>query len=123
MQIFFAALLACASNDVPLNPEMVSTDSYMVHLTPSSAPFSMGEEVTLGMHVTQEDAGVAGLTVDVEPFMPDMGHGISTGVVITEMEMGDPGMYEATFTFSMAGYWELTLDVDGETAIVGYDVE
>ena len=39
-------------------------------------------------------------------------------MVVTEMETGDPDMYEAASTFSMAGYWELTLDVDGETAVV-----
>lgn len=120
MTMLFAALFACAPAEVPLKPDMFSTDSYTVHLTPSADPFLMGEEITLGMHVMQDDIGVAGLDVDVEPFMPDMGHGISTDVLITEMEMG---MYEAAFTFSMAGHWELTLDVDGETAVVGYAVE
>ncbi len=132
MTLALLTALACTTEEgdtaaeVPVNPASVSTsdDLFMVHLTPSSEPFVSGEDVTLGLHVLQDGAGVAGATVDVVPWMVDMDHGTSGDIVVTEMTMGDDaGMYEAAFSFSMAGYWEVTIDVDGSEAVAAYDVE
>ena len=131
MTLALLTALACTTEagdtgaEVPLNPDSVATsdDLYMVHLTPSSEPFVSGEDVTLGMHVLQDGEGVAGATVEVVPWMVDMDHGTGE-VVVTEMTMGDEvGMYEAAFSFSMGGYWEVTIDIDGSQAVVAYEVD
>ena len=125
------AVLACSpeggeTDGIELNPPEVMTDAglYMVHLTPSSDPFVAGEEVSLMLHVRQDGADVEGAMVSAEPFMPDMGHGIPDAPAIVEDGMG---MYTATWTFTMAGYWEVELMVDGSAgmdhATVAYEVE
>ena len=127
------ALLACGpegdgkhDDQVELNPAEVMTHDgmYMVHLTPSSDPFLAAEEVTLMMHVMEAGENVEGAVVTVTPFMPDMGHGISDAPAVMEDGMG---MYMASWTFSMAVYWEVELMVDGTSgmdhATVAYEVE
>jgi len=96
------------------NPSEVMTDAglYMIHLTPSTDDFTSGVEVVLDMHVMMDEMGVAGATVTVTPFMPDMGHGLDTPPVVTEDDMG-MGMYTATWTYTMAGLWEVDIEVDG----------
>jgi len=110
------------------NPSEVMTDAglYRIHLTPSSDDFTSGVEVMLDMHVMADDMGVAGATVTVTPFMPDMGHGLDTPPVVTEDDMG-MGMYTATWTYTMAGLWEVDIEVDStsgvDMATVAYKVE
>lgn len=49
-------------------------------------------------------------TVDIEVWMPSHGHGAATEPVV--QEVGD-GLYEVDdLSFSMAGQWQLTIDVD-----------
>lgn len=123
------ALLACTStpadsgSSVPVNPSQIQTDGgSLIELTPSADPFGAGVPVTLDLLVSREGAPVAGLDVQVVPYMPDMGHGLASGVQVTE-STDAIGVYQAAFTFSMSGYWELELLVDQERALVGYEVE
>ncbi len=124
-------LVACgpegtAEEQVELNPSEVETDAgvFSIHLTPSSDPFASGDSMELGLHVMFEDVGVENAVVVVTPFMPDMGHGVDDQPTVTE---GDMGMYTATWTYSMAGYWEVTIEVDAsegvDTVTVAYEVE
>jgi hypothetical protein len=123
------ALLACTSGPVdsgataPLNPAQVETDGgALIELTPSADPFTAGVPVTLDLLVSRDGAPVPELDVQVVPYMPDMGHGLASGVEVTESTEAI-GVYQAAFTFSMSGYWELELVVDEESALVGYEVE
>jgi hypothetical protein len=48
--------------------------------------------------------------VKVKPFMPDHGHPTNRESIITEM---GGGSYDANpVNFMMAGYWEVTVDVE-----------
>ncbi|MCB9686728.1 MAG: hypothetical protein H6738_20445 [Alphaproteobacteria bacterium] len=51
----------------------------------------------------------------IEPWMPDHGHGVSEPPVIDAL--GD-GTWEATWTWSMAGAWEVRLDADGHEGAI-----
>ena len=71
-----------------------------------------GEEVTTTLHLTWSDGtAVEGADVVVTPWMPAHGHGLSGDVDVVE----DAGTYSTTFTYSMAGTWELqvTAEQDG----------
>ncbi len=114
------------AHDAEVNPSEVTTHDglYTIHLTPSSDPYGAGSVVGLDMHLTANEADVTGATLTLTPFMPDMGHGIESDPVVTEGEMG---MYAAAWTFSMAGLWEVDIDVDGsegaDMVTVSYEVE
>lgn len=127
------ALVACEPAEeadepdaIEVNPSEVMTEAelYMIHLTPSAEPYTAGEEASLMLHVMVDGAGVEGARVTVEPFMPDMGHGLPDDPVVTG---GDMGMFTAAWTFSMPGYWEVELMVDGsegmDHATVAYEVQ
>jgi len=68
---------------------------------------------------------LTGSPVTVTPFIPDVGHGIDDAPVVTDGMM--TGMFTATWTFSMAGLWELEIMVDGDDgmdhATASYEVE
>ncbi len=136
MRLFaFAAALSmagCAADDaedtdIPTNPAEVETEegAFVIHLTPGSDPFKAGEEIELGLHVMVDDMGVSGATLSLTPFMPDMGHGMDETPAVTEGDM--MGMFTATWTFPMAGLWEVEIEVetadDTDAATVAYEVE
>ena len=131
MRMIPAVLLiwACTEGEAPeveTHPSEVETQDglYSIHLTPSAEPYASGEGVELGMHLLADGEDVEGASVAVTPWMPDMGHGIDEAPEVTEDGMG---MYTASWTFSMGGYWELELEIDGsegsDRVTVGYEVE
>ena len=72
-----------------------------------------------------DGAAVIGATIVAEESMPSMGHG--GGGTPSVSEVGD-GVYDVDgVVFSMAGFWEVTLDIssDGvsDTITLQYDVE
>lgn len=125
------ALAACSPGEEErlVDPEgLVETDAglYAVRFSADPDPFVSGEPVALGMelYAAGTEDGVEGASIVVTPWMPDMGHGISDAPVVTEQ---GGGRYEATFTFSMGGYWELGVDVDAsagtDSVAVPYEVQ
>jgi hypothetical protein len=120
-------LAACdAATGVPVDPHMVTTDDglYSLHFHDGHET-KLGEPSILMFHLQDADqANVEAATITVTPWMPDHGHGIDEEPMMTE---ADDGMYEATWTYSMGGRWEITIDVDGDagvdTVVVAYDVE
>jgi hypothetical protein len=72
------------------------------------------------------DEAVDGLTIVVTPMMPDHGHGSPIEAIVTAT--GTPGEYEISpVNLSMAGYWEITLDItngqDQDAVMFGFCVE
>ncbi len=122
------ALTAC-SESVPLAPSMIDTEGgvYALHITPSTDAPTAGTDFSLDLmlHDAADDSLVSGATVEVEPFMPEHGHGVSDEPVVTETETA--GMYMATWQYTMPGTWEVTVHVMGEPghdhAVFGYEVE
>ena len=99
---------------------------YDLALAPNPDPFVAGEEISLDIEISSIATGemVTGATVTAEPWMPDMGHGTSGAVTVTEL--GD-GLYQGVWTFSMAGTWDVTLGIDGDEGfqetLVSFDVQ
>ena len=122
----FLTILACDTvDDVPLAPSSVDTSggTWNLVLSPSPDPHAAGE-VALSIDILSNDTGdyapEASITA-LTPWMPDHNHGISDEPVI--INHGD-GTAEASWTYSMSGYWELTITVDdSEEATVGYEVK
>jgi hypothetical protein len=116
------ALTAC-STGVPIDPHEVKSAEGLYTLHMHADDPVAGELTTFGFHLLHDGDNVTGATVAVTPYMPDMGHGITDEPVVTE---GEDALYEAVFTYSMGGYWELTIDIDAEPgadqAIVAYEV-
>ena len=67
-------------------------------------------DVDLQIDLSVDGEPVTGATIDVEPWMPAHDHGANTVPVVEEL---DDGSYMVDdLSFSMAGHWELRLDVD-----------
>ena len=97
---------------------------YNLELPISSKTFSSKTEADLEFGVAGPSGAVTGAQVSLEPWMPQMGHGIMKSPVITEI--GD-GRYRARWAFSMSGDWELRFKIQGVdgtgTAVVEVEVE
>ena len=124
--ILMSHLLLGCQGDLPDTTGEGWTDAglYELIVTPQPDPPVAGDTV-LAMEVLDVDgAAVTEATVTVTPWMPDMDHGIMGDVTISEPT---PGQYEAAFAYSMPGYWELTIVVDGgpgvDQRMVAYDVQ
>jgi hypothetical protein len=89
--------------------------SIAVHSGPDASP-SRGVN-TLRLVVTRVSDGtpVSGLTLDVVPWMPAMGHGAS---VKPTVEPGpEPGSYDVTnVALVMPGLWEIRTTISGSTS-------
>ncbi len=127
--IALTLLAGCAqTDDPPAAPGSALTDKglYSLVLQHSDEPYPAGTPVALIAAISDEADGqpVLGAGFTVVPFMPDMGHGIPDDPVIDE---GEEGVYTATWTFSMAGAWELDLEIDAAAGVDGvtlsYDVQ
>lgn len=92
--------------------------TYHLDLTLDPAEPVAGEEVLASLLVmTRADmASLTDATVEIEPWMPMHGHGISDPVAVEEL--GD-GLYEGRFVFSMPGSWELRIQIEAEPGTDG----
>jgi hypothetical protein len=74
------------------------------------APPDLGDNTWMLMIADPEGAALAGCSIDVEPFMPQHGHG--TNVAASAAEQDEPaGHYEiAPLDFFMPGLWEVTFE-------------
>lgn len=120
------ALLACDTiDDVPLAPSSVDTSggTWRLVLSPSPDPYTAGE-ASLSIGILSNDTGEYALEAtitELTAWMPDHNHGTSEDPVI--INNGD-GTAEVDWTYSMPGYWELTIVVDDdEDVTVGYEVQ
>ena len=130
IQVAALFLVACGTGPeeepVPVAPDRVTTRDglYVLHLDAVPQPYVAGSESALTLLVTADDVPVEDVQVDVEPWMPDHGHGISPGPVVGPAVEGE---LLATWVFSMPGDWHLTLTVDGsdgqDEAKVAYVVQ
>ena len=121
----FFTLIACDTMDeVPLAPSSVETSGGTWSLALSASPEpQIAGEASLSIGILSNETGeydlgasITGLT----PWMPSHNHGVSEDPVI--INHGD-GTAEVAWTYSMPGYWELSIMVsDREEAIVGYEV-
>lgn len=122
-----SCLVGCsAPAEVLLAPSQASTNggTYDLRFEPEPQPFLAGEAAAFRVEVRHEGEVVPSAELAIEPWMPDMGHGLSDPVdVVAE---GD-GWQQAQLTFSMPGYWELALALDGPPGLdeltIAYEVE
>ncbi len=93
-----------------------------VTLTQDPDPPTAGTEVAAELTVMLDGENLEGATVDLVPWMPDHDHGLSDEVEVID-EGG--GIYSASFVYSMAGHWELQIEVTSEagTDAHAFDVD
>jgi len=96
---------------------------YALTLSPVPDPPVAGP-AALELLVTDLDGfAVEGAGIALDIWMPDHGHGVSQPPIVSDR--GD-GEYTAEWTYSMPGYWELTVEVSGpegeDNVVVAYDV-
>jgi hypothetical protein len=88
------------------------------------APPDEGDN-TWTLHVADGETGVEGLTLTVDPWMPDHDHGTPIAAVVTEGTGGDYTV--APINLWLAGLWEVTIEAsDGEstdTAVFAFCIE
>lgn len=121
------SLVACTERvggDVPVAPESIETDggSWVLSLSPDPDPPTAGE-ASLVIGVAGVDSGVAEVAAvaSLVPWMPEHSHGSSGEAAITD---NADDSYTVAWTYTMSGYWELTITLDdGEEAVVGYEVQ
>ncbi|UCG38056.1 MAG: FixH family protein [bacterium] len=89
--------------------KVTDNGSFGVEVMLPSGDLEMGvNSLDLIIH-DSSDADVTGARIVVEPWMPEMGHGVSTAPAISER---GGGMYEVRdVMFSMTGEWELRITV------------
>jgi len=131
LSTFLLALCAaCApippDAQVPLAPDAVDSRDglYRLELEAVPQPYIAGRTAELYIEVASEGGLDPTAEVSVKPWMPDHDHGISPGPVV---EVDGDGRLRAEWVFSMPGYWELTLQLDGvagsDRAVVAYEVD
>lgn len=119
-------LTACAGEGDPLLTREADSDGGTWHVAMTATESVVAAvELAYELEITTAEGDPApGLSVEVEPWMTSMNHGIM-GTPTLE-ELGD-GLYETTFAFSMAGAWDvrvhLTEGETTETATLAWDVE
>lgn len=86
-------------------------EGLMVELEFEPDPPTVGE-VDLDMEVTAEGTAVEEADIEVEPWMPAHGHGSNTEAVVHHEAEGHYRVDD--LSFSMAGSWELRIDVATE---------
>ena len=96
---------------------------YTLSLTPEPDPPVAGP-AALGLRIIDADgADVEGASIALDVWMPDHGHGVSQPPIVSDEGGGE---YTAEWTYSMPGYWELTVEVSGpggdDNVVVAYDV-
>lgn len=136
--IAFAFCLACSSPSppptsqtptpttfgaTPISPPATSTSgAYVVTMYSAATGLVQGlDTVEIVVTDAQSMAPVDGLTINVVPWMPAMGHGTSVVPQITPM---GNGKYVATdVVLFMAGTWQLRTNLtSAETAIVTVEI-
>jgi hypothetical protein len=119
--IWSVALSACVEEEPGASPEYAgaSDDGAVAYVLDFGAAPAVGP-VAPTVSLSGEDGGpLLGAALAVEAYMPEHGHGPADPPVVSER--GD-GVYDASWTFPMAGTWDVTLTVDGTHAWVAHVV-
>ena len=95
----------------PYTTTTSSTGALVIDVRTSPQPPSIGtNDVQLSITRASDGTPVDGLTVDVEPWMPSMGHGTSSTTVTPQ----GGGMYLVTDVYLyMQGVWSLRTTISG----------
>ncbi len=110
-----AGLVACAApSDLDLSLTRPTIErKYVVTLLPPPAPAAVNQlhswQVRLG---TPAGAPVSGARIAVDGGMPQHGHGLPTTPRVTR-ELADGTYLLEGMKFSMTGWWEIRLAIDG----------
>ena len=118
---------ACEGTAGPGGGTAVVTDGGLYDLTLTADPDPpVAGVASLGIDVADAATGAAvtDAEIGVTPWMTEHGHGLSEDPVVTELGQG---AYEASFTYTMSGTWDLTVSIDAEAGAdevtVAYEVE
>lgn len=107
-----------AMGEVPADLDTATTrvtdeGLYQVSIATEMEPLALNEIHAWTVHVeTPDGQAVDGATIGVDGGMPQHNHGFPTTPQITEA-LGNGDYKLDGVKFSMAGWWELSLDIDG----------
>ena len=105
LSLAFVALAACA----PVDPSVSDAGTTGLHIIATLEALVVGN-TTLQIELYDDEDGIEGAVLTVDPQMPAMGHGSSEVALVTEL--GD-GFYEAApIGFTMPGTWEITISAE-----------
>lgn len=111
-----AFLAACTSPpaDLDLSTQRPTTNKhYIVDIRPVGGPVDLNKIHSWEVHVTSPSGQPAdGLKIAVDGGMPQHGHGLPTRPRITR-QLGDGRYLMEGMKFSMTGWWEIRLKIDG----------
>lgn len=113
-------LLACGSGeDTSSGTLAVETNAglYQINIAYAPDPPVVGE-TTWTMELSTDAGGVAGAIWTITPWMPAHEHGVSEAPEVVDQNAGS---YTATWSYPMAGSWEITLEIeanDGTDSVV-----
>ena len=118
---------ACPASDATQSVASAA-GTYTVDACASPAPPVRGENAFAFAITTAAGAPATGLTVSVQPWMPDMGHGSPTTPTVTDL---GNGVYQVTnVVFQMGGLWQLRTTLTGssessasDSAIVQFTID
>jgi hypothetical protein len=106
--VLLSLLLACASPEGDDPSSTTDGGLYGYEVVWAEAPATGAVEMDLLLFVGDEPE--LGAAVEVEPWMPAHGHGISDPPTVEELE---DGAYRCSWWCPMAGEWEIRFTVDG----------
>lgn len=121
-------LLACTAgprerHDTALSTMATDSEAGLYYVTVWLDPNPAVGAQTLIIEPTHAGEAVLGATVTAVPWMPAHDHGVSDASAVVEEE----GSYTVSWTWPMAGLWEVTIDIDGEpgadSVVFAIDVE
>lgn len=125
LRLLLGCTAATSPHDSAGAPLVLSTESVAGRYDVSAVfdPFPTVGPQSLALAITEHAERVAGATVTVLPWMPAHDHGVSDASDVHEAD----GTYMVTWTWPMAGAWEVTVTVDADegidSVVLGVDVE
>jgi hypothetical protein len=122
-------MAAMAMPDTPGDLDMATTkltedEAFQVTISSNLDPLSLNEIHSWTVHVeTADGEAVENAEIAVDGGMPEHNHGFPTAPEITEESGGGEYLLEGV-KFSMAGWWELKLDITagGQTDSVTFNI-
>jgi hypothetical protein len=121
--LLIASLAVCGCSSAPTSDEVTFPDAPLTTLTSDDGAFTVelrtwpDQPPSRGVDAAEltvrdkHGALVDGLAIDVVPWMPDMGHGISTKPSLTAE--GNGRYVAQQIAFIMPGRWELRTTLKG----------
>jgi hypothetical protein len=112
------SLVMAGQDEYTPGMEKIGDNGYTVRLLTSvPGPPVRGDNAWTVLVLDDTQTAAGGITIDVDPFMPQHGHPTPIEAVVTEV--GDPGEYTLDpVNLFMPGVWEVTIELSEADTLV-----